>query len=206
MSWLRRNTGWLLALIPALLLALAASSFRYTQIYLPLDWTQPVHAQSAVGTLEQTYRGYDDQRRQRTVTVEVLGVTPVESFDGHAAVVGATMWQLDLRFSADPEQHLMHCEIELVDAEGTRYGFEGGRRAADPDDAFYSPVVVSPRCVPEDAPGPSLNPITGEPVESPEVRPDSWELATAMVLPDGYEPQQVRIGWDKPSFLVLDVP
>lgn len=65
MSWFKRNIGWLLALIPALLLALAASSFRYTQIYLPLDWTQPINAGSAVGTLEQTYRGYDDQSTLR---------------------------------------------------------------------------------------------------------------------------------------------
>ena len=97
----------------------------------------------------------------------------------------------------------MHCEIEYR-RRGTRYGFEAGR-AADRRPVLSS-VVLTPMCVPEDAPGPSLNPITGEPVESPEVRPDSWELTTAMVLPDGYEPQQVRIGWDKPSFLVLDVP
>lgn len=206
MTWLRRNRWWLVALIPALLLAMLASSFRLTAVYLPWEWSRPIEAGGPVGTLQQTYAGHDAARHQRTVTVEVLGVTAVPSFDGHAAIDGATLWQIDLRLSAAPDQHLTHCEIELVDGEGTRYGFQGGRRAADPDDTFYSALVVAPQCVPEDAPGPSLNPITGEPVESPQVRPDSWEVTTALVMPEGYEPEQVRIAWDTPTYLVLDIP
>lgn len=206
MTWWRRNAGWLLALIPALLLALAASSFRLTQLYLPWEWSQPIVAGGPVGTLEQNYLGTDDERYHREVTVEVLGATSVREFEGHAAIVGATLWRVDLKLSAAPDQMLSECTIELVDAEGTRYGFDGGRRAADPDDTFYSSTVVRPSCVPRDAPGPRLHPITGGPIDSPEPRPDSWELSTSVVIPEGYEPQQVRIAWNHPVYLVLDIP
>lgn len=206
MSWLRRNRWWLVTLVPALLLALAASSFRLTQLYLPWEWSRPVVAGASVGTLEQAFLGHDANRYRRTVTVEVAAVEPVPSFDGHAAIPGATLWQVDLLLTAAPDQMLKHCSIELVDGEGTRYGFEGGRRAADPDDPFYSSTVVHPFCVPDDAPGPELQPITGEFLESPVERPGSWELSTALVVPDGHDPEQVRIAWDKPSYLVLEVP
>lgn len=175
-------------------------------MYLPWEWSRPIVAGSSVGTLEQDYTGFDANRYHREVTVEVLAVESVREHEGHAAVVGTTMWRVDLRLSAAPDQMFTQCHVELVDGDGARYGFAGGRRAADPEDRFYSSAVALRPCVPEDAPGPSLHPVTGELVESPEPRPESWELTTTIVMPDGYEPQQVRIAWEKPVYLVLEIP
>ncbi|MDO5677168.1 MAG: hypothetical protein Q4G35_06630 [Propionibacteriaceae bacterium] len=204
-AWWRRNFWWMVALVPALVLALATSSFRLVNLYLPWEWSRPTVAGASVGTLEQRYNAHDGKEHDRKVTVEVLSVKSVPRFEDHAAIVGATLWEVQLRLSASPDQDLKHCTIELVDAEGTRYGFEGGRRAADPDDRFYSSTVSAPYCVPEDTPGPTVDGFTGEWSEPEVPRPESWELRTAMVLPDGYEPVQVRIGWKMPEYLVLDI-
>lgn len=204
--WWRRNAVWLALLVPALLLALGLSAFRLTTLYLPWEWSRPTLADGPVGTLEQRFHGADDQWHQRTVTVEVLSVAAVPDLDEGAAVPGATLWKVDLSFSAAPDQLLDGCTIELVDGEGTVYGFAGGRTAADPTNPLYTPPLMGPGCVPRDAPGPALDGFTGELVPSPEVRPETWEITTSMVLPEGREPEHVRIGWTRPSHLVLDIP
>lgn len=203
-TWWRRNRFWLALLLPLLLLALGASSFRLVTLYRPWQWTDAIVAAGPTGTLHQEFLGTDDVRHTRTVTVAVDGLRTVPALGADAAAPGATLWQVDLTLSAAPDQALQGCEIELVGPDGTRYATNAaGKVPADPDDSFWLPALVLP-CVPEDAPGPvmglaGLEPATVE-------RPDAWPVVAAAAIPDGVEPTAVRIMWQRPTYLELTAP
>ena len=80
-TWWRRNRLWLALLVPLLLPALAASSYRLTTLYLRWEWSQPVVVQGS-GTYTQTFRDVQDIARTRTVTVEVKQVARTTQADG----------------------------------------------------------------------------------------------------------------------------
>lgn len=57
-AWWRSNRLWVLLAIPALTLALAASSFRLSALYLRWEWSQPTLLRGP-GTYTQTlHRGH----------------------------------------------------------------------------------------------------------------------------------------------------
>ena len=201
--WWTRNRLWLVALLPALALALVSSAFRLTTLYLPWQWSKPTEAHGPSGTLHQRFLGFDDKYYERTVDVTVTSAKPVDSFDGAAAVPGGTLWQVDFEFTARPDQLLTgSCHVDLLDADGVRYNSLPGKQAADPD-SFYLAPIVPPQCVPEEAPGPEVAPITGELVPSPVERPRTWQWSTSVAMPDGVTPERVRIGWLQPVYLEL---
>lgn len=203
-SWWRRNRLWLALLVPLLLAAIAASSFRLVTLYLPWEWSHPIVAGANSGTLTQRYTELDGVKRDREVSVRVLSVRPIEEAGGAKAVSGATLWQATLGFKAAPDQFLSGCEVELVDAEGNRYGFRSGLEAASEDGWYMPPVLIA--CVPEDAPGPTIDALTGDLVPSPIERPGTWFQEVLIAMPEDIEPVQLRIGWHQPEYLVLDVP
>ena len=202
--WLRRNRLWLALLVPLLLLALATSSFRLTRLYLPWQWSRPIVAHGTSGTFTHEFLGFDDVRHTRTVDVTVTEVSEALSWEGDAAVEGARLWRVGLLFAAAPDQLLRGCTIELTDADGVRYRFEGGRQSAGTD-KLWSPAA-KPDCVPEDTPGPDIAPFTGRFERAEVERPASWYVSTSMVLPLGVTPTHVRVMWTEPEYLVLDVP
>lgn len=201
--WWRRNRLWLLALAPLALLAVAASSFRLVTLYLPWEWSRPTVAHTQTGTLRQQFLGFDDRHHRREVRVTALSTaaTPV-SGKVHPAP-GATLWRTELEFTASPDQILNSCTIELVDAQGVRYGTRGGK-VDDRGESSY--VNLFETCVPEDAPGPTLEPFTGRLVPSPSERPGTWRAEYLVAMPSGVEPTAVRVGWDRPDYLVLQLP
>ncbi len=202
-TWLRRNRLWLLMLAPLLLLAVATSSFRLVTLYLPWEWSRPTVAHAPTGTLRHQFLGSDDVRREREVTVTIVSARSVPSSDGILPAPGAALWQIELEFVASPDQILQFCTIELADAAGTRYGNQGGKVDADGEPTFANALQF---CVPEDAPGPTLESFTGQLVPSPEERPATWRLTYALGLPSDAEPTELRIGWDRPEYLVLQLP
>lgn len=206
-TWWRRNRLWVALLIPALLLAIALSAFRWMTLYQPWEWSAGTSSNGPSGTFTQTFLGFDDKHHERTVHVTVNAVEPVESLGDEAAVDGATMWRIDLRFEADPNQLLAGaCRVTLLDAAGTEYGYQPGRRQADPNGPPLMTKVMDPQCVPEETPGPDLEPFTGELIEPSIPRPRTWDYSTSVVLPDGVTPERVRIGWNPPEYLELRTP
>ncbi len=202
--WWRRNRRWLALIVPLLLLALAASSFRLVTLHLPWQWSRPIVADSAAGTLRQGFTGFDGEPRRREVRVEVVDADRHESFGEAKAAEGGILWRVVLEFQADPEQLLDHCQVELVDADGTRYDFRSGQVPATEDGSFTPPFLLP--CVPEEAPGPTLDPLTGELVASPVARPRTWREQVLIAMPRGVAPVALRIGWSQPEYLVLRVP
>ena len=205
--WWRRNRLWLALLLPALALALAASAFRLTTLYLPFEWSAPTNAGGPTGTLRQTSLEFDDRRYSRTVEVTVQAADRVPTLDGSAPIPGASLWRVDLGFAAAPDQLLAGtCTVQLKGDDGAWYGFEGGRVAADPDDRFYRAPMLAPSCVPEDTPGPDIEAFTGEFIPAEIPRPERWSVTTSFVIPAAVTPTQLRIGWSQPEHLVLQLP
>lgn len=203
-SWWRRNRLWLALLVPLLVVALGASSFRLATLYLPWEWSRPTVAEGSSGVLRQTYVELDGETRDREVRVSVVAVTPHTTLGDARAVDGAVLWNVELELSAAPDQFLSGCEVEVQDADGDRYDFRSGLGPAEEGGMFLPPVLVL--CVPEDAPGPTVEPLTGELIPSPVERPGSWRQEVLIAIPEGVEPDAVRIGWHQPEYLVLDVP
>lgn len=189
-SWWRRNRIWLALLLPALALALAASSFRLVRLYLPWEWSQPIVADATTGTLQQPWTDIDGTPQTRNVTVTADMLTTASASEGLMPAEGSTLWLLHLTFSADADQSLSQCTVELVDAEGVRYTAGTAGTVEDPAaPASYGAGRFD--CVPVDTSAP---------------RPASWTRTAMIVIPDGRTPVAIRIGWTKPVYLVLDTP
>lgn len=203
-TWWQRNRLWLALLLPMLLLALAASSFRLVTLYLPWQWSRPLVAHGPSGTLGQRFSATDGSALERTVTVTLdeLAVVPTHGED--AAAPGAVLWQADLTLSAAPDQVLDACAVEVIGPDGTRYATtSAGKVPARADDRFWMGTdrLV---CVPEDAPGPRMGFAGVEPATVE--RPGRWRLTAAAAVPAGVRPVGVRIMWDRPVYLELDAP
>ncbi|MFT3888445.1 MAG: hypothetical protein QM713_09835 [Arachnia sp.] len=202
--WWRRNRLWLALLVPLALLAVAASSFRLVTLYLPWEWSRPVVAHGPAGTLRQSFDDLAGTRTTREVRVEVISIEAHETYAKTKAAVGGTLWRAVLEFEAAPDQQLYGCEVELTDAAGTRYDFRSGLEPATEGDYFQAPILLP--CVPEDAPGPTVEPLTGTSVPSPVQRPRTWREQVLIAMPEGVTPTGVRIGWSRPEYLVLQIP
>ena len=187
-----------------LFLAILASSFRMVTLYLPWEWSRPIVAHGPSATLRQSFLGSDDQQYTREVTVTVISTASADRFGDAAAAPGATLWRVQLQFEAAPDQMMELCTVQLVDATGTRYGHDAGQVAAD--GSQNNPTRMHLSCVPQDAPGPRLEPFTGDPVPSPVERPRSWRLDYVFATPLNVTPHEVRVGFDKPEYLVLQLP
>lgn len=204
LNWWKRNRLWLALAVPLLALALAASSFRLFTLYLPWEWSAPVTPNASQGTLTQRYVELDGVRRDRKVDVRVVSLETHERYDGLIAVEGARLWRVALELTATPDQFLEFCDIELTDAAGNRYDF---RSSIVPEDTqSFNPRPFTLRCVPEDAPGPTLSPFSDEVIEPTVERPGSWTIDALIAVPDGVTPTAVRIGWQQPKFLELQLP
>ncbi|QIK71168.1 hypothetical protein G7070_01290 [Propioniciclava coleopterorum] len=200
-AWWRRNRIWLALLLPLLALALAASSFRLTTLYLRWEWSQPVVLQGS-GVYTQTYQDVQDVRRTRTVTVGVGQVARTTQLDDDRAAPGTQLWLVELDLAAAPDQMLAGCVIELEDAAGVRYGTFGAKV-----DGAGRPNTLPdrPHCVPQDAPGPELS-WDGHPLPVTAQRPAAWRVAASVALPEGVEPTAVRVMWNKPGYVKVLIP
>ena len=57
--WWRRNRTWVFLLLPLVALAVAASSFRLTTLYLRWEWSQPTVLR-APGVFSQSFQDVDE--------------------------------------------------------------------------------------------------------------------------------------------------
>lgn len=178
---------WYAAALPAVALMLAASSFRLDRIYRPNNHLIVDAQRTEVG---QTLH-YDEVETFDGVTNKrVLDVTATDvRRDGDQLSV-------DLTWSADPGVALQNCDVSVVDTEGRAHGPD---LAGPTDSVVFQPYL----CVPELTPGPEGNLVLDFGGEEPETppRPETWQTSLAFTLPDGVEPQYVRIYWAYPEHI-----
>ena len=200
--WWSRNKGWLAALLPLIVLAIAASSHRLLTLYVPNESVLRTEGQDRQGILRTHYRNFDSSY-ETTVAVRVKDVQPVEEYrqPNGTQVTAATdtqLWQVDLNFSAKPDQVLAYCSAEL-EANGVRYDNKTAKENGD------SKNYSSPRedCVPEDTPGPRFKAFEPKIEETTPPRPEYWSATLTFAIPTGINPQGLRLYWTTPEYLYI---
>jgi hypothetical protein len=201
-GWWRRNR-WALAALPvALVLTLVAAGDRVRTLWWEQDLRSPTTVDAgATGEFHQ--RVYDGVGGTMPIDVQVHldGVGDATTLpDDMELPDGTRAVQVDLTLSADPELVLATCVLAVRDAAGTRYEYEANAWGA------FQAVVP---CVPEDTPGPSpslgdLDDVLSESDSPP--RPATWSVSPVIVLPEDVEVTEVVLWWQKPQYLLLEVP
>lgn len=202
--WWARNRGWAIALVPLLVCATLACSQRLVNLYLPWDDNgHRISGQDRRGELHQEFVVTDTKNEtsttsEITVAVQVTNVQVVENENGKiTAAEGAQLWQVDLEFTAEPDQILMYCKVQL-EADGVRYGGSEAKVRSSP---YGTMVPLS--CVPEETPGPSFKLFTLEVTETTPPRPKTWSRSLTFALPTGVTPQALRLWWHHPEYLYI---
>ena len=199
-DWMRRNRWPLILLVPVILLAIAAHSFRFWQVYLP--WMADVTREVAVAvvTAEHSFVTHPDgvgttlEAHFTPVQVEEIGeelpADPTDIFSSSVqAAPGATLWRLTVDVEADVDLAFGSCELALADAERIEYSamagqLEDGMAGLAPG-AYCAPLLQS---------GP-----TGDfegnyvPADPESARPAAYSLEYLYALPEGVAPTHMRL-------------
>jgi len=202
-TWWRRERVAILLLPVVLVAAVAASSSRIDTYW----WQKGFHEQASrdatgVAMIDDEYDDgflrYPIRAKVSVVTAQV--VTELPDADRPLRVpAGAELWEVKLRWSADPDVSLTGCKVALVDDrerrfDATRSSFEAGT------------TVPLQACVPDEAPGPqpTYGSTKAPAVASGEVaRPASWQTRVYIVTPEDAEPTAVRVWWLLPRYAEL---
>lgn len=199
----RSGRGWYLAVVPAIAFALAASSFRFIDVYLPntpSDETAAVAGEQVhfADTLHD--EGVDNEI---AVDVTLTGVARVREEDVPETVTGTDIDVLavDFDWAAAPEVPLRICSMRILTADGAEY--EPAHRLRSQLINAHASLDNSVLCVPEDTPGPytdsGVDLGIGEYEDPP--RPESWSTTAYFIVPAGTTPEAVRVVWQVPSYL-----
>ena len=98
-SWWRRNRVALVALLPMLALALAASSFRYVSIYRPTTFVAGQVATGSTGRFLAPVPGAEPPTT-RDVSITLVSATPHASSGDLSAAKGTRLWEVELEFAS----------------------------------------------------------------------------------------------------------
>ena len=200
MSWWQRNRWALVALLPALALALVASSDRVSTYY----WSADLHdaRPGARGAWLEHRDRVNEVSGERAITLGVRldGVHRTDA--GWESIVplslppGTRAVRVDLTLRADPDEPMRTCQLAVRDADGTRYDYDWA--------AAGGSQPVSP-CVPPEAPGPfpEMQGIAPDPEELE--RPPEWRVAPVLIVPQDVEITEVLLWWAPPTYLELSV-
>lgn len=200
MTWWRRNRWALLALLPALALALLASSDRVSALYWSAD-LHDAHRGAQGEWVEHRDRIAElGQERPIALAVRLDGVSETdtgwESSSPLALPPGARAVRIDLSLRAAPTEPVLTCQLAVRDADGTRYDYDydtaGALQPASP-------------CVPPDATGPAPWDVDATTDEGEPARPQEWRVAPVVVVPEGVEITQVLLWWTPPAYLELSL-
>lgn len=195
-GWWRENRWWLAALPFAVALLGGASSY-----HLHDYWYVPgLHHQEASASQGELLRVTDDYaddagHTSRSFRVRLSGINrtstyPYDMFEELPRIPppGQQALVVHLDWEADPDQAMKYCQIALVDDRGRRYEI-AGQAQADP-------------CTPDGHGGP--DPGTG--LTPPgEGRPRTWSTAPVFLVPEGVRITQVRLWWELPDYVSLNV-
>ena len=194
-SWWHRNRFVLALIIPLAAVAVAASSYRLTTFYLDV---YPTRITVAPGTSHRFVQDwtFDKDTYHRAVDITLTKAEPVTEVDGTTAPTGARLWRVEFQLAASPDTQLRYCTIELLDADGVRYGTRAGKLGVNPP--------LTSHCVPDDTPGPSL--MLGKLVPGEGIRSSTWPATALIAVPADHRPELVRIYWDTPEGVAFKVP
>ncbi len=205
-SWLRANRWWLVVLPVALVLAVAASSYRVRTFWYD-DGFHHRAATSDAGQYVRVVNHFEDAigRTTRTFRVRANGLTELNTVPddleeaGRPTPRGATAYGVDLEFTADPGQDLNACRVVLVDEDGRKFG------GSDTD--LLGQVNL---CVPDETPGPRTPLFAkdqrGLLEEGQDPRPESWSIGPVVLVPKGAVIRSVQISFTPPDYVDLPLP
>lgn len=195
-GWWKRNRVGLIVLIPLILLAVAANSFRLVEIYLPWMIDRAIRVNEVQIPAERIRIDVPEEfDLSQTAIITPLQATPVaELADQYGTVVtpapGAKLWTVDIQVNADPSFMLLDCRVSVLDEEGTEY--ETGLAQLDGDTATNSFTINL--CVEYLQAGPTAD-LEGNyiPADEGSERPEEYTIQRVFTIPDGHEPAELRV-------------
>ncbi|MDO5512392.1 hypothetical protein [Corynebacterium sp.] len=197
------NRGWYLAVIPAVAFALAASSFRLVDVYLPNTPSDRISG-AAGDTLHIAQTAPVEGVDNLVVADVTLTRAALVREEEEPQMVDGTdidVIAVDFDWSAPPESPLRTCDLRLVSEEGLTYlpSPRLGSALVSASQALSSMHL----CTPEDTPGPLMDMGVdlgiGEYEDPP--RPESWSTTVYFVVPSGTRPAAVEVIWQPPTYL-----
>ena len=206
MTWLQRNRWGLILLVPALVVALAAASFRMVNLYLPWSSDRGIAVENQVVIpSERTLVDYPNNEVY-AATLTPVALVPAATGDDYVeftAAPGARLWRLSVKVEADPEMVLSECSLSLEDAAGTVYEASGGKVSSG--EAYVD--TWGNLCTNADTPGPSvdLNNVY-VPVDPQYARPRNYQVNRYFAIPTGIEPTAVRVSLARSPHWTVPAP
>lgn len=208
-GWWKRNRVGLIVLIPLILLAIAANSFRLVEIYLPWMSDRAIRVDEVHIPAERIRIDFpEDFDMSQTAIITPLSATPVgELADQYGTMVtpapGAKLWTVEIQVNADPSFMLLDCRVSVLDEEGTEY--ETGLAQLDGDAAATSFTINL--CVEYLQMGPTAD-LEGNyiPAELGSERPDVYTIQRVFTIPDGHEPAELRVTVGSGTDWIVPIP
>lgn len=210
-SWLQKNKWGLILVVPALVLALGASSFRLVTIYLPWSAEYGTHVEGEV-VIPSERVGVELPGNQKfEAHLTMLSLTPVTSVaDPNSysdaeltAAPGARLWRLNTVVRADPQMVLVDCKLSLEDEAGNHYTATPGKLS----DGLPALGGWDDLCVPTGASGPSADLLNEYVPADPEnERPERYRVETYFALPESVTPSRVRVSIAQGKYWTIDAP
>lgn len=204
-TWWRRNR-WALMALPVVLAIVAVSGLgRVLLFWLPYEFTDRV--ETSIGTATTFTDDYTDVNgvHERTAELSVTRVTPdaePTTTAGDPAPgedllpAGTRLWEVELAVRADPDTVLTGCVVALVDAQG---------RVAQRDTSLLGWDTALSACEPAHSTNPSAILYDGFQSE-PSTRPPSYTQSIQVLTAADFEPAEVRVWWEPPTYLAVPVP
>lgn len=204
-GWWRRNRWALLALPLVLVVVAVSGAGRIATFWWPYEMHDRVE-----GTMGQPVAFADDYRdaagmHEREVTLTVTAVIPDAPvtddqgipLTGVDLTPGTRTWGVEFTVEADPETVLGGCKIALVDAQGRR---------ADRDTTLLPGGPSSNACEPLDTINPQAELFVDSPPGDPSTRPPAYSRSVQLAVAEDFEPVEVRLWWEPPSYLAVPIP
>lgn len=205
--WFRRNRWGLIVLPLALVLAVAATSYRVRDYWWDaLDANRVATASGAQAHWLTYTESFTDStgKQRRRVRFRVFSVTRrtvvPQRFGGPVRITDSAfdVYRVRLDFEADPSTVLSGCQLALTDTHGDRFVY------ADTIDNVEQDLYP---CVPDDHPGPSIG-VVGEKthkVEPGAERPRTWTTQPYVFVPKGTTITGLRLWWEGPYYAKVSV-
>lgn len=204
-SWWRRNR-WALLTLPLVLVAVALSGLgRVTTFWWPYQVHDRVEGTAGEFTaFQDDYRdaGGDHDREVEVAVGEV--VESAQFLDGDGLPVpdelvppGLRLWEVEVTVRADPKVPLGGCIVALVDAR---------ERVAQRDSTLMPYQVGFDACQPQDTVNPQAQLFVDEAPHEPSTRPPEWSRTIQLLTSEDFEPVEVRLWWEPPTYLAVPLP